>query len=75
MLMDAAMLGADTGRKAYPNHWAPYLGKLEIVPKEQFGPDTYTIQFECQCWGKVHRVGPLDEETFEDYMYGVVLAS
>lgn len=65
LLVDGAMLGGDEPLVALPNHWVSFLGDLVI------GPNDSHVHFQCYSWGSTRTVD-LDEETFEDYMWGVV---
>ena len=63
LMIDAAMLRNEEPFIAYPTHWVSFLGKLTI--------DSHHIKFDCYSWG-VEKHVDLDEESFEDYMWGVV---
>ena len=62
LMVESAMLGKET---VYPNHWISFAGNLTI---------DVNVEFRCFSWGRVYDV-ELGKGAFDDYMYGVVVAT
>ena len=73
LLIDSGMLQASKSIVTQPNHWILHLGNLQIDEGIWYRHDSGHIRFDCYSWGQKYSVD-LDEDRFEDRLWGVVTA-
>jgi hypothetical protein len=72
LLIHTAMLPhGDDPWVSYPEHWVAYKpGQLSIKDAGFWGDDR--LRFSVYTWGQCGKIVDIDEEPFEDFMFGVV---
>jgi hypothetical protein len=72
LMIDSAMINNDNTIVSWPTHWVAFQGGLDIDEGVWYLHDSGHIKFDCYSWGQIKHVD-LDEGSFEDYMWGVVV--